>query len=247
MTDRLAVVTGGSAGIGWSIAQRLAADGYRVAAFDIVEGRTAESSDVDWHRVDIRDPRIVDQAFDDLVARHGAIDVLVNNAGVQLHRSLENLTFAEWTSVVDVNLHGTFLCLQAAGRHMLDAGGGAIVNIASISARGQATRAPYATTKAAIVGLTATAGAEWAARGVRVNAVAPGYVDTGVYREGVASGRLDPEVILSRIPSRRLADPQEIASVVAFLASDAASYITGQTLYVDGGFVVDFGIPAREQ
>src|SRR5690606_34454148 len=107
----------------------------------------------------------------------GAIEVLVNNAGIQRHRGLEDLTWDEWSAVVDVNLHGVFSCLQAAGRRMLARGDGRIVNISSISSRGSAGRAPYATTKAAVVGLTSTAGAEWAARGVRVNAVAPGYVD----------------------------------------------------------------------
>jgi len=142
-----------------------------------------------------------------------------------------------------VNLHGTFNCLQSAGRIMLAAGSGSIVNIASLAAaRGSAGRAPYAATKAAIVSLTQTAGTEWAARGVRVNAVGPGYINTGVYQAAVAKGQLDPEAILERIPMRRLGEADEIATTVAFLASPAASYITGQTIYVEGGYLNDYGV-----
>lgn len=126
---------------------------------------------------------------------------------------------------------------------MLRQGRGAIVNISSVAARGAAGRAPYATSKAALFGLTATAAAEWAARGVRVNAVAPGYIDTGVYREGVASGALDPAAITKRIPAARLARPEEIADVVSYLSSERSSYVTGQTIFVDGGFSVDYGVP----
>ena len=126
---------------------------------------------------------------------------------------------------------------------MLAAGRGAIVNISSVSSRGSAGRAPYSTSKAALTGLTATAAGEWAADGVRVNAVAPGYVDTGVLRQGVEAGTLDLDLVMNRIPARRLAAPAEIAEAVVWLCSPASSYVTGQTLFVDGGFMVDYGIP----
>lgn len=245
---RLAIVTGGCAGIGWSIAGRLLADGFRVIAADLVEGNVAihPHEQLSWLRLDVSEHERVSQAFDQVAREHGRIDVLVNNAGIQLHGRTEDLPWSEWRRVVDVNLHGTFNCLQAAARHMLSAGRGAIVNISSVAARGAAGRAPYAATKAAVVSLTSSAGAEWASRGVRVNAVAPGYVDIGVLREGVASGRLELDKILGRIPARRLAQPEEIADVVGFLVSDAARYVTGQTIHVDGGFVVDYGIPLVE-
>ncbi len=243
----IAVITGGAAGIGWSIGQRLLADGYRVIATDVVPGFTASSDDVLWRELDVTDHGQAATVFDGIVAEFGQIDVLVNNAGIQRHRALEELSWAEWEAVVNVNLHGVFNTLQAGGRHMLERGEGRIVNISSVSARGSAGRAPYSTTKAAVIGLTATAGAEWASRGVRVNAVAPGYVDTGVFRQGVAAGTLDVDTILSRIPAKRLADASEVAAAVSFLVSDDASYMNGQTLYVDGGFMVDYGIPLAKK
>ena len=245
----IAVITGGAAGIGWQIGQRLAADGYRVVAADRVPGLTAEENPagVLWRELDVTDPVAVDRIFGEIEAELGPIAVLVNNAGIQRHRGIEDLTWDEWSAVVNVNLHGVFACLQAAGRRMLANGGGRIVNISSISSRGSAGRAPYATTKAAVIGLTSTAGAEWAARGVRVNAVAPGYVDTGVFQQGVAAGTLNPTTILSRIPAGRLADASEIAAAVSFLVSDDASYMNGQTLYVDGGFMVDYGVPLAKK
>lgn len=245
----VAVVTGGSAGIGWEIGQRLAADGYRVVAADRVPGFTADANPAGilWRELDVTDHDGVDRVFGEIETELGAIEVLVNNAGIQRHRGLEDLTWDEWSAVVDVNLHGVFSCLQAAGRRMLARGDGRIVNISSISSRGSAGRAPYATTKAAVVGLTSTAGAEWAARGVRVNAVAPGYVDTGVFRQGVEAGTLSLDTILSRIPANRLAEASEIAAAVSFLVSDQSRYMNGQTLYVDGGFMVDYGVPLAKK
>lgn len=245
----VAIVTGGSAGIGWEIGQRLAADGYRVIAADRVPGLTAQENPAGilWRELDVTDHDSVDEVFGAIEAEFGPLEVLVNNAGIQRHRGLEDLTWDEWAAVVDVNLHGVFNCLQAAGRRMLAHGDGRIVNISSISSRGSAGRAPYATTKAAVIGLTSTAGAEWAARGVRVNAVAPGYVDTGVFRQGVEQGTLSLDTILSRIPAKRLADASEIASAVSFLVSDQSRYMNGQTLYVDGGFMIDYGVPLAKK
>lgn len=248
MTESLpvAVVTGGARGLGWNIGQRLVSDGYQLIAVDLVPGLTESmqpSASVHWRQLDVADHAATHDVFSRIVHDFGRLDVLINNAGVQRHRAIEDLSWQEWKAVIDVNLHGVFNCLQAAGRHMLAAGAGAIVNISSVSARGAAGRAPYSTSKAAVIGLTATSGAEWAGRGVRVNAVAPGYVDTGVFRQGVEAGALDLTTILGRIPAGRLARSSEIASAVSYLVSDQASYVNGQTMYVDGGFVVDYGVP----
>lgn len=243
-SGKVAIVTGGARGIGWAIGCRLATDGWTVVAVDLVPGNTElDGSEIAFRELDVRDPDAVDATFAEIASSYGRLDLLVNNAGIQIHGPTESIATESWRAVVDVNLHGTFNCLQSAGRIMLQAGSGSIVNIASLAAaRGSAGRAPYAATKAAIVSLTQTAGTEWAARGVRVNAVGPGYIDTGVYQAAVAKGQLDPAAILERIPMRRLGTADEIATTVAFLASPAASYITGQTIYVEGGYLNDYGV-----
>jgi 3-oxoacyl-[acyl-carrier protein] reductase len=237
-----AVVTGAARGIGRAIALRLAADGRQVVSFDVADPEERDER-IEERRVDVRDNAAMHEAMAAVARDHDGLSLVVNNAGITVRAPLEETAFEDWRSVVDVNLHGTFNGVQAAGRVMLERGGGAIVNVASIAAeRGQAGRAAYGATKSAIVSLTRTAAVEWAARGVRVNAVGPGYVDTGVYRAALAEGRLDNDEVLSRIPARRLAGAEEIAAVVAFLASPEASYVTGHVLYADGGFLADFGV-----
>jgi 3-oxoacyl-[acyl-carrier protein] reductase len=233
------IVTGGAQGLGEAIAARLLSEGWDIEIWD-VQGSER------WHRsVDVRDRMQVREAMARAVGSHQRLDLLVNNAGVTNHRPLESISWEDWSHVIDVDLHGVFNCLQAAGCHMLERGGGSIVNIASIAAlRGAPGRAAYSTAKAGVIGLTRAAAVEWAPRGVRVNAVGPGYVDSGLYRAGVMAGTLDPSEVLRRIPMGRVALPEEIASMVVYLASDRASYITGQTMYVDGGFLADYGVNA---
>jgi 3-oxoacyl-[acyl-carrier protein] reductase len=157
---------------------------------------------------------------------------------------LESLSFEDWSAVLDVNLNGSFHCLQAAANTMLPQGSGAIVNVASVAAtRGAPGRAAYAVSKAAILSLTRTAAVEWSERGLRVNAVAPGYVETDLLTTAIVEGRLNTEPIIARIPARRLAEPREIAKSIYFLCSDEASYVTGHMLHVDGGFEADYGVP----
>jgi 3-oxoacyl-[acyl-carrier protein] reductase len=242
MSARTAVVTGAAGGIGRAIAQRLATEGWDVLSFDLVAPEVRDAAIAD-RVVDVRDNAAMCQAMRAVAREYGGLALVVNNAGITARAPLERMTFERWRDVVDVNLHGTFNGVQAAGLVMLEGGGGVIVNVASIAAeRGQPGRAAYGATKAAVVALTKTAAVEWAARGVRVNAVGPGYVDSGVYRAALAEGRLDNDEVLARIPSRRLAAADEIAAVVSFLASPAASYITGHVLYADGGFLADFGV-----
>jgi 3-oxoacyl-[acyl-carrier protein] reductase len=242
--ERVVLVTGAARGIGAATAVEFARAGWRVAAADLRTPNQMSSEMV--FALDVRDPASVERAVDAVVSTWGRIDALVNNAGVQRHGALEEFQWKDWADVLAVNLHGAFHCLQAVGRRMLEAGNGSIVNIVSIVAeRGAAGRAPYAASKAALVSLTRTAAVEWAARGVRVNAVGPGYVDTDMVQTAVDAGALDTAPILARTPARRMAQPAEIAQAVRFLASPDAAFITGQVLYVDGGFLADYGVPWR--
>jgi 3-oxoacyl-[acyl-carrier protein] reductase len=249
VTANVAFVTGGARGIGWATAAEFLQRGWCVTVADVDGAGADRRAEDDPGRVlaltlDVRDRAAVEAAFAQSLEHWGRLDALINNAGIQRHAPLESLAWDDWNAVLAVNLHGAFHCLQAGGRHMLARGSGAIVNVASVTAgRGAPGRAPYAASKAAIVSLTRSAAVEWAARGVRVNAVAPGYVETDLIRSFVAEGRLDLAPALARTPAGRLAAPQEIAKAICFLASGEASYVTGHVLYVDGGFEADYGVP----
>jgi 3-oxoacyl-[acyl-carrier protein] reductase len=247
--DAVAVVTGGASGIGWAIGCRLLADGWHVVVADIDEARArarleeAMSESLEFRRLDVRDRTGVSEFFPAVARQCGRLDLLVNCAGVTGHWRLEDLPWEEWRRVIDIDLDGAFVCLQAAGRVMLEQGSGCIVNIASIAAeRGAFGRASYCIAKAGLVALTKVAAVEWTHRGVRVNAVGPGYVDTPFLRAAYDKGAVDERDVLGRTPARRLASADEIAAVVAFLASSDASYVSGHTLYADGGFLADYGV-----
>ena len=248
MDRKVVFITGGARGIGWSAAEEFLQQGWCVTIGDIdapgVGQRKGDPGRMLTLPLDVSDRGAVARAFGTSLAHWGRLDALVNNAGIQRHGRLETLAPESWQVVLDVNLHGTFHCLQAAAGHMLERGSGSIVNLASVAAvRGAPGRAAYAASKAAIVSLTRTAAVEWAARGVRVNAVAPGYVETDLVSSFVAEARLDLAPVLAHTPAGRLAAPAEIAKAICFLASADASYITGQVLFVDGGFEADYGVP----
>ena len=247
--SKVAFITGGARGIGWATAEELLREGWSltIGDVDLVEARRRASADPERILplpLDVSDRASVEKAMAASLDRWERLDALVNNAGIQRHAALESLSFEDWKLVLDVNLNGAFHCLQVAARHMLAKGAGAIVNVASVAAmRGAAGRAAYAASKAAIVSLTRTAAVEWAARGVRVNAVAPGYVETDLIATFVAAGRLDLSPVVARTPAGRLATPAEIAKAIRFLASDDASFMNGHVLAVDGGFLADYGVP----
>ena len=242
MTLKVALVTGAARGIGLAIATRFLAESYRVAMIDIdgpalrlaAQGLSGRG-DVLAFECDVSDPSQVASAVDRTVDAFGRIDALVNNAGVALFKPLLETTHAEWSRVMAVNLDGPFLCTQACARVMLAQGGGSVVNIASISGlRASTLRVAYGTSKAALAHLTKQQAAELGNVGIRVNAVAPGPVDTAMARQvHTAAIRADYH---DAIPLNRYGGEAEIADAVWFLCSDRASYINGQTLAVDGGF-----------
>ena len=244
---RVAVVTGGAKGIGWATVEALVADGARPvlldrddAALAVASQRLAERG-VDHHAaaLDVADEAAVERAMAAVVARYGRLDILVNNAGIALRRPTVELSLADWQKVVDVNLTAVFLCARAAARTMLANDGGAIVNVASImglSGGGLYPNASYQATKGAVVNLTRALAVEWAVRGIRVNAVAPTWV-----RTELTTGLFESSTLMDRVldmtPMRRLAEPQDVAHAIVFLASERARLITGHTLPVDGGFL----------
>jgi 3-oxoacyl-[acyl-carrier protein] reductase len=237
---RVVMITGGASGIGAATAARFAADGATVVIADVDAGRAKDAAahvrgaggKADWAELDVASRDSWRAAVEEVIARHEKIGVLVNCAGVTRDRTLLKLTDADWTTVIDIHLRGTWLGCQHVIPHMKDAGGGAIVNISSDARHGTFGQANYSAAKAGIVALTRTAALEHARHRIRVNAVAPGPVNTPML------GGVPDDVIqgwLQAIPLRRLAEAAEIASVIRFLASDDASYITGQVIGVDGG------------
>ena len=241
---KVAVVTGAARGIGLAIARRFAAEGWRVARLDIDAPELAKTELGLAIECDVAIPAQVHASVTRVVAEFGRIDALVNNAGIAVFKPLLEHTWEEWSRVLAVNLSGPFLCTQACAPHMLQAGSGAVVNIGSISGlRASTLRVAYGTSKAALMHLTKQQAAELGNRGIRVNAVAPGPVDTAMAKQvHTPDIRADYH---DAIPLNRYGTEEEIASAVWFLCSDAGSYVNGQTLAVDGGFdAAGIGLPS---
>jgi NAD(P)-dependent dehydrogenase (short-subunit alcohol dehydrogenase family) len=230
----VAVVTGGASGIGRVVAEAFAAVGARVAIFDVT------GAGGDGHKVDVADEAQVKAAFDAVVARHGRVDVLFNNAGIAVREPTTELTLENWNKVVAVNMTGVFLCAREAARRMLAAGrGGRIVNTASImgvSGGGLYPNISYQATKGAVVNMTRALAVEWARQGIRVNAIAPTWVRTPLTRAITEKPELVRR-IEELTPMGRLAEPEEIVGAALFLASRASAMVTGHILAVDGGFL----------
>lgn len=232
------LVTGGAKGIGLGVAERFARDGWTAVLADFDgELATAEAARLGGDHVvaDVTDHDGLHAAFAQVAERHGAIDALVTCAGITIQGPSHDLPEDSWRKVLDVDLTGTFFSCQAAVGHMPE--GSSIVTVASIAAlRGMPARAAYVAAKAGVVGLTKALAAEWVQRGVRVNAVAPGWVDTPFLRDAAERGYVDLDVLAQRPPMQRLATVEDVVGAIAFLARADARYVTGQTLYVDGGW-----------
>lgn len=247
LSGKLAVITGAGRGIGLATAEALGEAGARLVLTDM-NGELAESAAASLvekgysavsHRLDVTQPRDIEQLCERLLAEYGQIDILINNAGIAISKAAEDMDDATWLKVLDVNLNGVFWCCRAFGKAMLAAGGGNIVNVGSMSGfivnRPQ-PQAQYNASKAGVHHLTRSLSAEWAARGVRVNAVAPTYIDTEM-NAYVYENEEMYRYWIGGTPMNRLGRPDEVASVVLFLAGEASSLMTGSVVLVDGGYV----------
>ena len=245
LDGKAALVTGASRGIGAEIAKQLAKEGARVAvnysgsqskAEEVVNDIVAAGGQAFAIQASVSDAENVTDMVKQTIEQFGSVDILVNNAGITRDNLLMRMKESEWGDVINTNLKGVFLCTKAVTRQMMKQRAGKIINIASIvGVSGNAGQANYVAAKAGVIGLTKTTAKELASRHINVNAIAPGFITTEMTDE------LSEDVknqMLTQIPLSKLGNPQDVAKAVVFLASDDASYITGQTLHVDGGMVM---------
>ena len=245
---KTALITGGAKGIGLAISQELINDGWNVvitgrdatAIGSAVAGLNSGPGKAVGKIMDVRDRASIDAVLTEIRDEFDSLDSLINCAGVIIRDESEVLSEQDWNTVIDTDLSGVFKCSQAAYADLVKSPGATIVNVGSIAGSvGIAGRAGYTAAKAGLEGLTRTLGLEWADRDIRVNAVAPGWTRTEMVAGGIKDGRLSEAALTARIPQQRLAEPSEIAKVVKFLMSTDASYITGQTIVVDGGITIN--------
>lgn len=240
--NKIVLVTGAGRGIGSSIAKRFASEGAEVivnysgndeAAQKTVDEITATGGQAQKYKCSVNDSESVKVMIDEIIKKFGRIDILVNNAGITKDGLMLRMTDEDFDRVIDVNLKGTFNCTKYVSKYMLKQKSGKIINISSVvGLSGNAGQVNYSASKAGIIGITKSAAKELSSRGITVNAVAPGYVDTDMTK--VLSDNIGNE-ILKNIPLQRMGNVEDISNCVAFLASEDASYITGQVISVDGG------------
>lgn len=244
LQNKVAIVTGGARGIGLATVKKFLAEGASVAIWDINEksgqeaanSLNAENGKVAFFKVDTSSLSAVQEATQQVKERFGQIDILVNNAGITRDSSLKKMTEEQWQQVIDVNLTGVFNCTKAVYPYMAEQGGGSILNAASVVALyGNFGQTNYAATKAGVIGMTKVWAREFGRKGITVNAVAPGFINT-VMMKTIPEKILDD--LRAKTPLGRLGEVEDIANAYAFLASDEAAFITGTTLSVDGGLVL---------
>ncbi len=243
LDGKIAIITGGARGIGFAIAKRYAEEGATPVLFDLLadqlETAVKELSDLGFeaegHTVNVTDSEAIEEAMKDVYQRFGHIDILVNNAGVTRDGLIMKMKDADWDMVINVNLKGTFVCTKKVVRYMLKQKSGSIINIASvIGLMGNVGQANYAASKGGIIALTKSTAKEVAKRGIRANAIAPGFIETDMTQ-------LPEDVVKAyseAIPMSRMGQPVAVANLCLFLASEESSYITGQTIQVDGGLIM---------
>lgn len=245
LQDKVALVTGASRGIGRSIALELAAKGAKVVvnfagSEDKAEGVVNEIKALGASgfkiQADVSKEADVKSMVKEVISEYGCLDILVNNAGITKDNLLMRMKETEFDQVIDTNLKGCFLCMKAVSRQMMKQKSGRIINVASVvGVSGNPGQANYVAAKAGVIGLTKSTAKELASRNILVNAVAPGFISTDMTE---ALNDEQKEAILNMIPLAKLGSPENVASVVRFLASDDADYITGQTIHIDGGMVM---------
>ena len=245
LTGRICIVTGGGRGIGRAIAEGLARHGATVVLSGRTEAVLNETAAAIGERASVQTADVAREADvlalrDTVLARHGRIDVLVNNAGINpIFRGIERTSLEDWQSIIDINLTGTFLCCKYIGGVMAEQGGGSIINISSVGGHvGLLRSVPYCASKGGVEMLTRALALDWAKRGVRVNTLAPGWVDTDL-THGLLEHDVHGKRLLDHTPMGRFATGGDMAGAAVFLASDASAYMTGQSLLIDGGWTAD--------
>ena len=248
LRDKVAIVTGARRGMGRTHALALSSRGAKIVITDVdlkecglvAEEIKAKGNEAMCFKMDVSNKIEVNEVFDEVIKKFGRLDILVNNAGIYVSKPALDISEEEWEQIIHINLKGQFLCAQRAAKEMAKNKWGRIINIASIASGGVgvgiAGGAHYTASKGGVIGMTETLAVEWAPLGINVNVIAPGAIDTPM----VGAAQLSKEVMdamLQGIPLKRIGKPEEVSAAVVFLASDEASYITGTTLYVDGGWL----------
>lgn len=242
LSGKVAVVTGARRGMGRAHALALAVQGATVVVTDIEKAAcdpvvaeiAAAGGTASCYKLDVANVTEINEVFDAIVAEYGRVDILINNAGIYTSVPALEMTEEQWNTMLNINLRGQFFCAQRAAKEMQKHGWGRIINIGSIASGGVgvgiAQSSHYTATKGGVIGMTESLAVEWAPLGITVNVVAPGVIDTPMVDASAST-------FLSGVPLKRMGKPEEVASLVAFLASESSSYITGATFYVDGGWL----------